>query len=105
MDSSELKQILLSVANTLDQGAKIFPLDLDRELIALLSNLDETSAKLIATVLNMPVDDFKALVPNIINLLQAAHDLFATNQHTKISNFCRSLANRPIILSMISKFI
>lgn len=105
MNSKELRKILLSIADTLDQGANVFPLDLDRQLVALLSNLDETSAKLIATVLNMKVEDFRALVPNIINLLNAAHDLFATDQHVKISNFCRALANRPLILAMISKFI
>ena len=105
MTNVELKNILTSIANTLEQGEKIFPYELDRELVQLLSNLDDTSAKLIATVLNMPVEDFKKLVPNIISLLKAAHDLFATDQDKRIINFCRALANRPIVLSMISKFI
>lgn len=105
MTSNELKGILNSIADSLDQGAHIFPLDLDKELINLLSNIDDTAAKLLATILNMSVEDFKKLVPNIINLLKAAHDLFATNQHTKISNFCRALVNRPVVMAMISKFI
>jgi len=105
MNSNELKSILISVADTLDAGVKIFPSELDTYLINLLSNMDDTSAKLIATVLNMPVTDFKELVPNVIQLLVAARTLFVTDQHRNISNFCRSLANRPIVLAMISKFI
>lgn len=105
MTSNELKGILNSIADSLDQGANVFPYDLDKELINLLSNLDDTSAKILSTILNMSVEDFNKLVPNIIKLLNAAHNLFATNQHTKIAYFCRALANRPFVLAMISKFI
>lgn len=105
MTSTDLKNVLTSVADTLDQGAKIFPSNLDQELITLLSNLDDTSAKLLASILNMPVENFKKLVPDIINLLNAANGLFTTDEHTKISNFCRALAARPFVLSIISRFI
>lgn len=105
MTTDELRSVLLSIANTLDQGATIFPSDLDKVLINLLSNLDDTSTKILATVLNMPVDQFKSLVPNVINLLKAAENLFETNQHAQISHFCRALASRPFVLAIIARFI
>lgn len=105
MTSNELKGVLNSIADSLDQGANVFPYKLDKELISLLKNLDDTSAKILSTVLNMSVEDFKKLVPNIISLLEAAHDLFATDQHVKISKFCRALANRNFVIAMIVKFI
>lgn len=105
MTSTELKETLNSIADTLDDGAKVFPFDLNEEAIKLISNLDDTSIKLLAALLNMPVENLKSLIPNVVNLLQTGEKLFGTDQHVKISNFCRALSNRPVILAMIARFI
>jgi hypothetical protein len=105
MTSTELKETLNSIADTLDQGAKVFPFKLNEEVIKLISNLDDTSIKLLATLLSMQAENVKSLIPNVVNLLETGDKLFGTDQHVKISNFCRALSNRPVILGMISRFI
>lgn len=105
MTSTELKEILESIANTLDQGAKVFPFKLNNEVIKILSNLDDTSIKLLSTLLSTDSDNIKSIIPSVINLLQAGDKLFRTDEHTKISNLCRRLANRNVILAVIARII
>ncbi len=105
MTSTELKETLNSIANTLDQGAKVFPFKLTEDMINLLSNINENSITLISVLLSMPAEKVKSLIPNVIELLKSGNKLFGTDEHLKISSFCRALSNRPVILGMISRFI
>lgn len=105
MDSTQLKTTLISLANTIDQAAKIFPVNLDTQIVQILSNLDDTTAKIIATLLNMNIDDLKKLVPDLINLFNTSREFFTTGEYQKVSGFCRALANRPFILALIAKII
>jgi len=105
MTSLELKETLNSIADTLDQGAKIFPFHLNEEVIKLISNINDNSIVLLATLLNMTPEAIKVIIPNVVNLLQTGNKLFGTDQHFKISSFCRALSNRKVVLNMISRFI
>ena len=105
MTGTELKDLLDSVANTLDAGKKIFPVGLDEQLISILMNLDDTSMRVIAGLLNMSATDFQKLLPDIVNVLKGMRDLFATDESVKISSFCRTISTHPWLLAAIAKFI
>ena len=105
MTSDELKNLLESSANALDAAAAIYPMDLDRELIKILYNLDDNSVNVISAFTKIPAQKIRDSVPNLIKLLDAVQQLLGTSEHEKISNLCRNLASRPFLLGIIVKFI
>lgn len=105
MTSAELKSLLLSIASAIDAGAKIYSNDVDQGLIKMLSGLDDKSITLIAAILQVPEETLKAIIPDAIKLLNMMDILYGTSEYERISGFCRGLANKPILLAMISRML
>src|ERR1051326_8674952 len=103
MTSTELKDLLLSIAGTLEVGQKVFPMKIDEVLIKILSNMDDTSTQIMSLLLHVSADELKAAIPETLKLAQPAQELFGTAEAAQISSFCRRIADRPMLLMMISK--
>lgn len=110
--SVDLKKLLTSVVDSLNNLKTVLPPNVDAQLVTLLEHLqkDQVTLDLFSDFLHLIVptltkDDLVKDVQALISQFTVIEDLITSGQLDKVIEFCSRLRDRPFVLAVLSKLL